>query len=516
MFDASLLWRCIYIFPSLIAAIGMMFVAVRTWRHRKQRGGLALWVFSVGAFVWAFFESLNFIGLPSEYIRFLWRLEAIGAALVPMAMIVSVINYFGYGHFLTKRRIALLSIIPACLLLAAWITPLNELVWRTVFMDQSGPLPLLSNSVGILSWIYYVYVALLIFATIGFLLLHFQELHQPQRRQVYRVIIAMMLPFLATTCYMLGMTLLPNTTYTTLAFNISGFVFLRAFYRDRLFELPPVTAYEIYRSQKDAVFVLDDANRVLDLNIAARKILSLVGAECIGHLLSESLPQVQTLLNQETHDRENRGEILFGTQCYDVCLTSLKSADHLVSGKLMVWRDVSDRKKLEGELRRLAVTDELTGLYNRRHFFARGDEDIEHAQRYGRPLSLLMVDVDHFKAVNDQYGHDVGDRALVTLSGILSSKLRNVDCIGRIGGEEFALLMPETTAEAACEVATRLIKRVAETRIDILEGDHIALTISIGIATLRDGETSMNMFLRRADTALYEAKKKGRNQVVQS
>lgn len=505
----------IYILPNLIAAIGMMVVAVMAWRYRNQRGGFALWLFAVSAFIWAFFESLNFVGLPSEYIRFLWRIEAIGVAVAPLAMMVCIINYFGYGQFLTKRLIALLSIIPASLILSAWITPLNPLIWESVFIDESGIIPILSNSVGVMCWIYYGYSALLMFATISFLWLRFPELQPPQRRQVYRVIIAMLLPFLAAICYLEGMTLLPNTTYTTLAFNISGIMLIRGFFKDRLFELPPVTAYEIYRNQDDAVFVLDDTNRVLDLNIAARKILSLAGVECIGHLIAESLPQVQYLLGVENKDSENRGELLLGEQCYDVRLMALRSRDSQVSGRLMVWREISERKKLEAELQRLAVTDELTGLFNRRHFFARGAKDIEHARRYSRPLSLIMVDVDHFKEVNDQYGHEAGDRALVLLARTLSSRLRNVDCIGRIGGEEFALLLPETTAEAAYEVGRRLMDEVAETRMMLPEGGLLSLTISMGIATLHDEETAMNTFLRRSDAALYQAKGRGRNTIVQ-
>lgn len=509
------LLRFIYILPNLIAAIGMLVVAVMAWRYRSQRGGFALWLFAMSAFIWAFFESFNFIGLPVEYIRVLWRLEAIGVAVAPLAMMISIINYFGYGQSLTKRYIALLSIIPGCLILAAWVTPLNGLIWEKVFIDESGLIPILSNSVGIMCWIYYGYTALLMFATISFLWLRFSELRQPQRRQVYRVIIAMLLPFLAAIFYLLGTTVLPNTTYTTLAFNISGIMLIQGFFKDRLFELPPVTAYEIYRNQEDAVFVLNDANRVLDLNVAARKILALAGVDCIGQLLSESLPQARGLLDAANEVGENRGEVFFGSLCYDVRLTALRSAGSPVSGKLMVWRDVSEHKKLESELHRLAVTDELTGLYNRRHFLARGEEDIELARRYDRPLSLMMVDVDHFKDVNDRYGHEVGDRALVMLAGVLSSKLRNVDCVGRIGGEEFALLMPETTGDAACEVACRLIKKVAETCMTLPDGDKLILTISIGIATLKADETSMAMLLRRADAALYEAKNQGRNRIVQ-
>ncbi|RJX32089.1 MAG: diguanylate cyclase [Oxalobacter sp.] len=507
------LWRLLYIFPNLAAALGMMVVALMAWSYRAQRGARALCIFAVASTVWALFETISFIGLPPEWILFVWHLKSIGVSIAPLAMMVAAFDYFGYGHLVSQRRIALLSLVPIAKLFASWTNGWHGLVWRELHMDYATPFPTLTGVPGLMTWVYYFYAGLLLIITTTFLLMRLSELPRPQQRQVYIVIAAMLLPLFATTAFMLGIAPLPNTSFTPLAFNVSGFFLLRGFSRGRMFELPPVTAYEIYRSQDDAVFVIDKANRVLDLNIAARNLLVWAERDNIGGTLPQMLPQVAELL--EGCADECRGEVLLNSRYYDVRISPLHTLDKRVHGRLLVWRDVTDRKWLETELRRLAVTDELTGLYNRRHFFARGEEDVEHAMRYGRPLSLIMVDVDHFKEVNDRYGHEAGDRALVLLAGILSNKLRNVDCVGRIGGEEFALLMPETTAEAACEVATRLINEVAEAEMELPDGQRIGLTISVGVVTLQEEETSMNMFLRRADIALYKAKKKGRNRIVQ-
>jgi diguanylate cyclase (GGDEF)-like protein len=513
MFDSTNLWRLLYIAPNLIAAIGMMVVALMAWRYRARRGGLALCIFGIGSTIWALFESISFIGLPPEWILFVWHIKSIGVSVAPLAMLVACFDYFGYGHLVTKRRIIWLSIIPAIKLLASWTNESHGLVWSALYMDYTTPIPTLVGVVGPITYIYYIYGAILLVATSIFLLLRLPELQRPQRNQLFLVIVAMILPLLATTVYIFGKTPIPNSSFTPLAFNISGFLLMRGFSRARMFDLAPVTAFEIYRSQDDAVFVIDDLNRVLDFNAAASKMLLHVEIEKIGSSLPDMLPQVKDLLF--VNSGESRGEVLLNSRYFDVHVTVLHSLGRRISGRLLVWRDVTDRKWLETELRRLAVTDELTGLYNRRHFFSRGDEDIEIARRYDRPLSLIMVDIDHFKEVNDQYGHEAGDRALVALSGVLSSMLRSVDCIGRIGGEEFAMLMPETTAEDAFEVGQRLVKKVAETKMELHGGCTIGLTISVGIVTLNENESSMNVFLRRADSALYQAKGKGRNRIVQ-
>lgn len=173
--------------------------------------------------------------------------------------------------------------------------------------------------------------------------------------------------------------------------------------------------------------------------------------------------------------------------------------------------DVTQRKADEAQLRRLALTDSLTGLSNRRHFFDRGAQELRRAARYDRPLAMLMLDIDHFKAVNDRYGHEAGDTVLRDLAQRLRGALRDSDLVGRIGGEEFAALLPETTAEEAVVLAERLRAAVAEAPL----GPGLAITASLGVAAAVPAEEEgVDPVLRRADAALYRAKAAGRNQVV--
>ncbi len=177
--------------------------------------------------------------------------------------------------------------------------------------------------------------------------------------------------------------------------------------------------------------------------------------------------------------------------------------------------DVTERRQYETELKRLAATDSLTGVVNRRHLLEQGNREIERARRYGQPLTLLLLDIDHFKAVNDKFGHAVGDLALVKFAQCCQAALRGPDVLGRIGGEEFAVLLPATAEPGARVCAERLRRDVSELEIET-ESFPLRLTVSIGLAPYVDGDTSIGDTVKRADRALYEAKRSGRNRVISS
>lgn len=176
--------------------------------------------------------------------------------------------------------------------------------------------------------------------------------------------------------------------------------------------------------------------------------------------------------------------------------------------------DITEHELLKEQLEQQANHDYLTGLYNRRHFLEQGKHELIRAQRHNTPLSLLMLDIDHFKSINDTYGHKAGDIALQQLSNFLRHTLRTIDILGRLGGEEFGVLLPETTLHQAIEIAERLRTLVAASPLEFDNGtppQHY--TVSIGITTLNDEASGLESMLSKADRALYQAKGGGRNKV---
>jgi diguanylate cyclase (GGDEF)-like protein/PAS domain S-box-containing protein len=178
---------------------------------------------------------------------------------------------------------------------------------------------------------------------------------------------------------------------------------------------------------------------------------------------------------------------------------------------VMVGDDISERKKLEEELRHLATTDPLTGLLNRRSFLALAEQQVARLKRYPGPLSVGMIDVDHFKMIKDVHGHQAGDEVLRILSAGCSECLRDQDIMGRLGGEEFACVLPETSLEKAMLMAERLRSEVSMRKIRLSGGKEVMITVSIGIATFTESDSGIEPVLNRADQALYRAKLEGRN-----
>jgi diguanylate cyclase (GGDEF)-like protein/PAS domain S-box-containing protein len=182
---------------------------------------------------------------------------------------------------------------------------------------------------------------------------------------------------------------------------------------------------------------------------------------------------------------------------------------------LVALNDISERKALEAELLRQASTDSLTGICNRRYFVAQAEQEMRRARRFDRPVSVMMLDLDHFKPINDRHGHAVGDAVLQGVVRRAGESLRQSDQLARFGGEEFAAILPETNLASAMEVAERLRLHLAERPI-IAAGTAVPCTVSIGVAEMQTNDVSIDNLLRRADEALYRAKEQGRDRVEQA
>jgi two-component system cell cycle response regulator len=169
-----------------------------------------------------------------------------------------------------------------------------------------------------------------------------------------------------------------------------------------------------------------------------------------------------------------------------------------------------DLAAANGQLYVLATTDQLTGLKNRRYFIERLEIEVERTRRHHQKCAVAILDADHFKSVNDTHGHDAGDKVLQTLASLLVGDLRAIDLVGRIGGEEFALLLPETTPNDALDVCHRILARIRGAKVPI-EGGEIEFSASIGLTGISDVRDEADAVLKRADQALYRAKAGGRN-----
>jgi diguanylate cyclase (GGDEF)-like protein len=194
-------------------------------------------------------------------------------------------------------------------------------------------------------------------------------------------------------------------------------------------------------------------------------------------------------------------------------VTNKKNGKEFTDQDIKMLRAVADQAAVavnKAQLWDMAVTDSLTGLYVRRYFMVKLQEEIHRAERYNKVISVIMADLDGFKNINDTFGHDAGDRALEAISYLLKKNIRDVDAIARYGGEEFVILVPDADKDAAFGLAERLREEVAKVKLDNMS----PITVSLGIATFPTDGTDVEDLIRKADAAMYAAKRAGRNKSV--
>lgn len=296
-------------------------------------------------------------------------------------------------------------------------------------------------------------------------------------------------------------------------------------------------------------FVIDAAHIVTHWNDACQKITGVPSCEVIGSqeqwrafYLSERpvmadlivTGSIETMVAQHYGGKYHRSAVVrdafeaedffphFGESGKWLFFTAapLKDSSGRIIGAIETLQDITDRKLAEEALRaseyrhrELSITDALTGLYNSRHFFNRATEEIERSNRYGSPLSLILMDVDNFKLYNDTYGHMEGDHVLAGLAEVIRSEIRGADSAYRYGGEEFIVIFPETEPPEALVVAERLRAAFAATVFSPLPGEEVRTSISVGGGCYRP-EEGLTPFVKRVDEAMYSAKNCGKNRVV--
>jgi len=279
----------------------------------------------------------------------------------------------------------------------------------------------------------------------------------------------------------------------------------------------------IYTSVNDFAFFTLDAEGCIDSwNPSVERLTGFGEMEVVGHMLSRFYARDEVVLHRSPehialtrdegwHVEEFWCETKTGRRYWgQVLVAVLREDDGDISGYSVVLRDVTERKMHSDNLARLLTTDHLTGVTNRAHFFEIAESEVARAQRHDRALSLVMVDADHFKRINDTAGHQAGDDVLKRIADEAKALLRSSDTVARLGGEEFVLMLPSTTTGEAMVVAERLRVAVERARIDTAVGQRKA-TISLGVASLGDANPTLQDLLAAADRALYDAKQAGRN-----
>lgn len=273
------------------------------------------------------------------------------------------------------------------------------------------------------------------------------------------------------------------------------------------------------------VYHLDQEGRIRSWNPGAAKLTGLSADAVIGapyaqlfHEQGQRSHQPQQALDfcrahQHLREEQLRAKADGRRFTADVSMDLARADSGEILAFVEVFEDVTEAKEREEALYRQATRDALTGVANRGHFGEVAGKEIDRALRFHEPLSIAILDIDQFKSVNDLYGHGPGDRALIAFTQLIEANVRSIDLLGRIGGEEFALMLPRANASVAAEMLQRLRQVVAAIQVSADDGQVFGFTMSAGVSELRPQARTQQDLLREADAALYRAKREGRNQV---
>ena len=509
----------VYIVALIIAGGINGLLAIHTYLHRNKSGKTCFALFILTTVVYSFGYAAEIAHSTLPAMLFWLKVEYIGIAPLPALWIIVAVQYVGRSRWLTRSVLAALFFIPVVTLLLHFTNNYHHLFYRTVSISTNGPFPLISLTKGPWYWVHIAYINLsLLFGNILYLKMWFSST-PPYRRQIALILLGSLAPWVSFLIYLAGKS--PwGLDLSPFGFAFIGPFFALGLFRYSLFNLAPIARDIVFEGMSDGVLVLDEQNRIMDFNASAQKIVQSLSINSIGHDAETILQDYPALLKQLSSNtyEQIESKIAQGEEShyYNFRFSPIMNRRNILIGKTVVINNITEQVLLLSKLRMLATTDYLTNIYNRSHFMDMSLNEISRAKQLGHPVAVILIDIDHFKQVNDTYGHKAGDIAIKAVVDACRSVLCAKDIFGRYGGEEFAVLLPETAYDVALESAERMRKKIAETVISV-DSAKLFITASFGVVGTDNAmNVGLDELLKSADMAMYRAKAAGRNCVMLS
>ncbi len=508
----------IWSLPSLIALILVGHTLHRVRKHRDIPGVTAMIWLCISVLVWSGGQLLGSLVTDAGIRMTLAKLEYSGSVYVATCWFWFALSYARRTDRTSPRLLAALAALPTVTLLLTFSNEWHGLIWQSPHLETHNGYVGWVAEPG--SWfkIHIVYCYGLVFAATGILGFELSA-SQHHHKALVAVIAAPSMTGILNLLSLSPLNPFPGFDFTPLGFALSALVLHDGVLRSGLLEATPVVRHHVVEQLSDGIIIVDRNGRITDLNPAAA---ATFGIPLEASLKQRAIDYITTpLLPDLLSGRRQSAEITLGARAHHVAATPLSSDADRPLEVALVFRDITERrdaetqlKKIKLEMERYAHTDSLTGLANRRFFMQRLTEESERVRRGTAPLSVLVFDMDLFKRINDTHGHAVGDRVLQVIASVALEVKRVADVAARIGGEEFAMLLPDTDQAGAIKLAQRLRRTIGEQLIADAHGRPIQrVTASIGVATMSGTDRGLENILSHADQALYKAKDAGRNMV---
>ncbi|MFC4322216.1 histidine kinase N-terminal 7TM domain-containing diguanylate cyclase [Litchfieldia salsa] len=463
--------------------------------------------------IFTFSYSFELASISLESIKFWLRVEYLALPFIPTFLLLMCYEYV--GQKLPLRVYYSLFVIPIITIFMHSTNDLHHLYYTSVILRSDTPFPIVTFEYGPWFYVHSIYVFLCFMISIIVLLMQMKNSLFRFRMQILLMVTGLVVPIIASHFYLEGSSpygIDLGPVFMSVSFLLHGSALLSF----QMFNVAPIAREKVFENMQGGVIVLNQKGKLVDYNHAILNVIPTLNRNSIGktisHLLENNHQQLAEFIEQQKEcDYEHRiaGE---HSQHFQIRYTPIWNKNNQQQiGQIITFINITERVNMHERLEYLASIDGLTQVYNRTFFMQKAEGIFNNLHTRG---ACIMFDIDHFKIVNDTYGHEAGDQVLTSLASLVKKSLRTTDILGRYGGEEFIIFLPDTLLSEAIDLANTLKMKISEA--SILIGDkEISVTSSFGISTMiksgSDQHQSLNILMRQADQALYEAKRSGRN-----
>lgn len=499
----------------LLLCFGLSFFILFLYSLNKRRNSLAIpftfLCLAIAIYITGYALELQAHN-PKQFMFFL-MIEFFGAPFMSGFWLLFAYK-FRHRQSAPLHIALLFMIIPFLTLFLGVTNETHHLLYTSIdFISYAGSfLPLLEKGPWYYANILYAYSVQIFGMTVFFKDWKSQGYHM--KTQSFWLMFGSIWPVLVNFIYLSGGSPL-NLDLTPFGLSVSGIFFYIAIFRYDFLEFQEIMKEVVFLEINEGILVLDRRNRLVDFNLACNEIFSWLDFSRIGIDIT-IFPEGKKIVEQKKPEFELKLIRNRESKYYAFRKTVLTEGSETL-GSVYFIQDISGQKEMIRVLHDIESHDSLTEVYNRRRLMEELEKELQRMKHCGGCLSILLIDIDHFKQVNDQYGHHVGDEVLKILAGACMEKVRKTDLLGRYGGEEFLIILPEATEDNAYFVAEN-IRKFTENLVFWANGETIRITVSIGIKTVYSNDSSLNAerMLQGVSTSLHHAKNSGRNRTSAS
>ncbi|GAE31405.1 histidine kinase N-terminal 7TM domain-containing diguanylate cyclase [Alkalihalobacillus hemicellulosilyticus] len=490
------------------SSIISILLIIYALRNRHANGAISFAWLMACALVWSFGYTFEILVESFEAKKFWMRFSQVGIYGSAYCYFIFALQYCGHDKWGKGKYL-----VPICLplivtLILIWTNDHHFLLHTNVSLEQVRSLTVIQYDRTMISLLFIVYAYFLICISFFILYRSYKHSIHPFNRQYVLLITGLLIPVISMLLDLFDFNPFAPFAPTSIVLIFSGLFIAWGLFRYRLFYIWPIARDQLIEKMKSGVIVTDISGTLIDQNPAASEIIIQdfrnfgQGPLTLGHNWYERLDEYEQWKKSYSNLREVQIEVSPDSKVYyEVSVSPLKNHKGEFIGHLTTLMDITSRKWTEKRLFIQATTDYLTRVHNRRHFVDLSRSEFAKSLEKQTPFSLMIIDIDFFKSINDTYGHNVGDQVLHQFATICSDLFEHDEIFGRIGGEEFALTLPQTSLNQAFETAKKIQQTFEHTELTA----GIKLTLSIGLSTKEENDTFDHLLLE-ADQLLYEAK----------